>query len=145
MYITHTTIDKLNLNVLYRCWEPHYVYVLNSWYMSIDAYVLRNLAILFSFARFLYQQLMTYQNGKPHKIFEQGNSGKLRVQSGITFHLYISTAPCGDGALFSPRFVCHVFFPFWQGLFMLIYLEVLEMEDNTIQEWHNQWVQRICN
>ncbi|PVD34090.1 hypothetical protein C0Q70_05353 [Pomacea canaliculata] len=55
------------------------------------------------FLRFLYQQLMTYQNGKPHKIFEQGSSGKLRVQSGITFHLYISTAPCGDGALFSPR------------------------------------------
>ena len=28
---------------------------------------------------------------------------KYRVKSHISFHLYISTAPCGDGALFSPR------------------------------------------
>ncbi|MBN3299928.1 DSRAD deaminase, partial [Amia calva] len=33
-------------------------------------------------------------------IFEPAEDGKLRVKHGITFHLYISTAPCGDGALF---------------------------------------------
>ena len=26
------------------------------------------------------------------------------MKSDIQFHLYISTAPCGDGALFSPRY-----------------------------------------
>ncbi|XP_070200376.1 double-stranded RNA-specific adenosine deaminase-like [Littorina saxatilis] len=55
------------------------------------------------FMRFLYQQLLTYDPNTPHDLFEKGNSGKLRVKAGITFHLYISTAPCGDGALFSPR------------------------------------------
>lgn len=55
------------------------------------------------FMRFLYQQLELYRDGQPHDLFEPGTSGKLRVKNGITFHLYISTAPCGDGALFSPR------------------------------------------
>ncbi|KAK7471852.1 hypothetical protein BaRGS_00035511 [Batillaria attramentaria] len=55
------------------------------------------------FMRFLYQQLETYEDGKSHDLFERGSSGKLRIKQEITFHLYISTAPCGDGALFSPR------------------------------------------
>ncbi|XP_064596158.1 double-stranded RNA-specific adenosine deaminase-like [Liolophura sinensis] len=53
--------------------------------------------------RFLYQQLLLYTPGEPHELFEVAPSGKLKVKDGITFHLYISTAPCGDGALFSPR------------------------------------------
>ncbi|KAH3890289.1 hypothetical protein DPMN_014365 [Dreissena polymorpha] len=55
------------------------------------------------FIRFLYKQLRDYEVGKPHPMFESSSTGHLRVRDNITFHLYISTAPCGDGALFSPR------------------------------------------
>ncbi|KAK6191906.1 hypothetical protein SNE40_003482 [Patella caerulea] len=55
------------------------------------------------FLRYLYKQLETYNKGTEHEFFESSNNGKLKVKSNITFHLYISTAPCGDGALFSPR------------------------------------------
>nr|QAB05535.1 double-stranded RNA-specific adenosine deaminase 1 [Haliotis diversicolor] len=55
------------------------------------------------FLRFLYAQLETYEPGRPHDLFEVGPTGKLRIKPGISLHLYISTAPCGDGALFSPR------------------------------------------
>lgn len=33
-------------------------------------------------------------------IFEAAGGKRLKVKRGVTFHLYISTAPCGDGALF---------------------------------------------
>jgi double-stranded RNA-specific adenosine deaminase len=46
---------------------------------------------------------LSYQPGDNDYLFEPSASGKLKVKDGITFHLYISTAPCGDGALFSPR------------------------------------------
>ncbi|XP_062578030.1 double-stranded RNA-specific adenosine deaminase-like [Saccostrea cucullata] len=55
------------------------------------------------FIRFLYKQLMTYNPAKNHRLFEPSPTGKIRLKKNITFHLYISTAPCGDGALFSPR------------------------------------------
>ncbi|VDI65576.1 double-stranded RNA-specific adenosine deaminase [Mytilus galloprovincialis] len=55
------------------------------------------------FIRFLYRRLMSFQPGVNDEILEASSSGKLKVKDGITFHLYISTAPCGDGALFSPR------------------------------------------
>ncbi|XP_063400558.1 double-stranded RNA-specific adenosine deaminase-like isoform X3 [Mytilus trossulus] len=55
------------------------------------------------FIRFLYRRLMSFQPGINDEILEPSSSGKLKVKDGITFHLYISTAPCGDGALFSPR------------------------------------------
>ncbi|XP_046558600.1 uncharacterized protein LOC124267673 [Haliotis rubra] len=55
------------------------------------------------FLRFLYAQLETYDPSSPHDLFEVGQTGKLRIKQGISLHLYISTAPCGDGALFSPR------------------------------------------
>ncbi|XP_077986401.1 uncharacterized protein LOC144440849 [Glandiceps talaboti] len=54
-----------------------------------------------SFLRYLYQQLDKYLENPAETIFESKPSGKLGVQQGITFHLYISTAPCGDGAQFS--------------------------------------------
>jgi len=53
--------------------------------------------------RFLYSQLLEYSSGSQNTVIEPSDSGKLRVKSDIQFHLYISTAPCGDGALFSPR------------------------------------------
>ncbi|XP_069134047.1 double-stranded RNA-specific adenosine deaminase-like isoform X2 [Argopecten irradians] len=55
------------------------------------------------FIRFLYKKLLTYEPNGPNGFFVKSASGKLKIRDGITFHLYISTAPCGDGALFSPR------------------------------------------
>ena len=55
------------------------------------------------FLRFLYNQLLTHASDPSKSIFEDSPSGKLQVKEEVTFHLYISTAPCGDGALFSPR------------------------------------------
>ncbi|XP_061885617.1 double-stranded RNA-specific adenosine deaminase [Entelurus aequoreus] len=52
------------------------------------------------FIRFLYSELMKHCDGTENSIFEEAEDNKLRVKSDITFHLYISTAPCGDGALF---------------------------------------------
>ncbi|KAM8812136.1 double-stranded RNA-specific adenosine deaminase isoform 5-T5 [Rhynchonycteris naso] len=54
------------------------------------------------FIRFLYSELMKYN---PHtakdSIFELAKGGeKLQIKKTVSFHLYISTAPCGDGALF---------------------------------------------
>ncbi|XP_054252952.1 double-stranded RNA-specific adenosine deaminase [Indicator indicator] len=57
------------------------------------------------FIRFLYSELLKYNPSSPasaeQSIFEPAAAGrKLRVKSGVSFHLYVSTAPCGDGALF---------------------------------------------
>ncbi|NXD86915.1 DSRAD deaminase, partial [Halcyon senegalensis] len=56
------------------------------------------------FMRFLYGELMKYDPSNPpsadESIFEPAGAGRLRVKSSVTFHLYVSTAPCGDGALF---------------------------------------------
>ncbi|NXR69113.1 DSRAD deaminase, partial [Rhadina sibilatrix] len=56
------------------------------------------------FVRFLYSELMKYDPSNPssaeESIFERAGGGKLRIKSSVTFHLYVSTAPCGDGALF---------------------------------------------
>nr|DBA13881.1 TPA: hypothetical protein GDO54_004907 [Pyxicephalus adspersus] len=52
------------------------------------------------FIRFLYDQLMKYNPDTPeNNIFEESEE-LLRIRPSVTFHLYISTAPCGDGALF---------------------------------------------
>uniref|UniRef100_G1SVD5 Double-stranded RNA-specific adenosine deaminase n=1 Tax=Oryctolagus cuniculus TaxID=9986 RepID=G1SVD5_RABIT len=54
------------------------------------------------FIRFLYSELMKYnpQTAK-ESIFEPARGGeKLQIKKTVSFHLYISTAPCGDGALF---------------------------------------------
>lgn len=52
------------------------------------------------FVRFLYNELLKHCDGADDSIFESAENDKLRIKSDITFHLYISTAPCGDGALF---------------------------------------------
>ncbi|XP_021051513.1 double-stranded RNA-specific adenosine deaminase isoform X1 [Mus pahari] len=54
------------------------------------------------FIRFLYGELMKYnQHTAKHSIFELARGGeKLQIKKTVSFHLYISTAPCGDGALF---------------------------------------------
>jgi len=55
--------------------------------------------------RFLYSQLLEYASGSQNTVIEPSSSGKLHVKPDVQFHLYISTAPCGDGALFSPRYI----------------------------------------
>ncbi|XP_027554923.1 double-stranded RNA-specific adenosine deaminase isoform X1 [Neopelma chrysocephalum] len=56
------------------------------------------------FVRFLYSELMKYDLSNPssaeESIFEPAGGNRLRIKSSVTFHLYVSTAPCGDGALF---------------------------------------------
>nr|ARI70656.1 RNA-specific adenosine deaminase [Epinephelus malabaricus] len=52
------------------------------------------------FLRFLYMELLKHYDGADDSIFEPGEKNKLQIKPDITFHLYISTAPCGDGALF---------------------------------------------
>lgn len=56
-----------------------------------------------AFLRFLYAQLGLCTKGKKDtSIFEKESSGKFSLKPGISFHLYISTAPCGDARVFSP-------------------------------------------
>ena len=52
--------------------------------------------------QFLFKEIELYQSGAESQIFEQGESHLLKVKPDVEFHLYISTAPCGDGAIF-----CH--------------------------------------
>uniref|UniRef100_A0A8C2WHC2 Adenosine deaminase RNA specific n=1 Tax=Cyclopterus lumpus TaxID=8103 RepID=A0A8C2WHC2_CYCLU len=52
------------------------------------------------FVRFLYIELLKHYENTDDSIFEAVDNEKLQIKSDITFHLYISTAPCGDGALF---------------------------------------------
>ncbi|NWR88722.1 DSRAD deaminase, partial [Furnarius figulus] len=56
------------------------------------------------FVRFLYSELMKYDPSNPssaeESIFESAGGKRLRIKNSVTFHLYVSTAPCGDGALF---------------------------------------------
>ncbi|XP_071955833.1 double-stranded RNA-specific adenosine deaminase-like [Antedon mediterranea] len=54
-----------------------------------------------AFIRFLYNELRSYQQDPEQSIFCRKPSGKLGVNDDVTFHLYISTAPCGDGSQFS--------------------------------------------
>ena len=53
--------------------------------------------------RFFYSQLNNYYTSRDSIFVPSRNSSKLNLREGISFHLYISTAPCGDGALFTPR------------------------------------------
>ena len=49
----------------------------------------------------MYKQLAEYKQNPDQTILKEMPSGKLGVKPEVTFHLYISTAPCGDGAQFS--------------------------------------------
>lgn len=57
-----------------------------------------------SLMRFLYAQLDLCAKGQGSaSIFQRGPSGKFCLRPGVSFHLYISTAPCGDARVFSPK------------------------------------------
>ena len=54
--------------------------------------------------RFLFFQLELFTKGQEEvSIFEQKKNGKFVLKAGVSFHLYISTTPCGDARVFSPR------------------------------------------
>ena len=54
--------------------------------------------------RFLYSHLEAYAKGETEaSILEEKPSGLFGLKSGIDFHLYISTSPCGDARVFSPH------------------------------------------
>ena len=56
-----------------------------------------------AFLRFMYAQLTLCTKGPDNQsIFEREASGKFCLKTGISFHLYISTTPCGDARVFSP-------------------------------------------
>ena len=52
--------------------------------------------------RFLYDQLGSYCH-RGETVFERQNDGKLCLKEGVSFHLYISTVPCGDARVFTAR------------------------------------------
>ncbi|XP_066538948.1 double-stranded RNA-specific adenosine deaminase [Hoplias malabaricus] len=53
------------------------------------------------FIRYLYSELKKHWDSpQEDSIFEVAGDNKLKIKADVTFHLYISTAPCGDGALF---------------------------------------------
>ena len=56
-----------------------------------------------AFIRFLYSEIEKFYDGEASIFDKGGMGGRLQLKDGVEFHLYISTAPCGDGALFSPR------------------------------------------
>lgn len=56
-----------------------------------------------SLHRFFYSQLSSFYDGHESIFEKMNNASLLKLKGGISFHLYISTAPCGDGALFTPR------------------------------------------
>lgn len=56
------------------------------------------------FIRYIYNQTRQYIATNPsNSIFEETDcaNGKFRLKSGIKFHLYVSTAPCGDARVHS--------------------------------------------
>ncbi|XP_062581262.1 double-stranded RNA-specific adenosine deaminase-like [Saccostrea cucullata] len=53
------------------------------------------------FRRYLYNQICQLQSSGESDLLKRASSGKLRLASHLSFHLYISTAPCGDGAVFT--------------------------------------------
>ena len=55
-----------------------------------------------SLMRFLYKQLLLKLSGQDNTIFTECKISKLlKILDSLKFHLFISTAPCGDGAQFS--------------------------------------------
>ncbi|ULU03485.1 hypothetical protein L5515_005634 [Caenorhabditis briggsae] len=45
--------------------------------------------------RFLYSEVLKFSGSATSSIFETGKIGKLALRQGISFHLFINTAPCG--------------------------------------------------
>ncbi|VDP10992.1 unnamed protein product [Heligmosomoides polygyrus] len=46
--------------------------------------------------RFLYAQVLLYTQDPLKSIFARTNAGKLTLRKGLSFHMFVNTAPCGD-------------------------------------------------
>ena len=57
-----------------------------------------------AFRNYLYKQLnLCFENHENDSIFQfEPSSGKYILKDGIHFHMYVSTAPCGDARVFMP-------------------------------------------
>lgn len=56
--------------------------------------------------RFLYRQIEKHRTDKTKTIFQPVPvNNRLVLKPSLKLHLYISTAPCGDGALFTHKLV----------------------------------------
>ncbi|VDL75491.1 unnamed protein product [Nippostrongylus brasiliensis] len=52
--------------------------------------------------RFLYAQVLLYLRDPSKSIFvKSGAQGKLALRKGLSFHMFINTAPCGDARVYS--------------------------------------------
>ena len=62
-----------------------------------------------AFLRYLYDQLEACVSGGESAILERrrGSTGKYCLRNGVSFHLYISTNPCGDAAVFRDESRAH--------------------------------------
>lgn len=62
-----------------------------------------------AFKYFLYDQIAKYTSHQPDSIFQKVENSNghhppyLELKPGIQFHLYISSAPCGDGRRFTDQ------------------------------------------
>ncbi|KAK4036858.1 hypothetical protein OUZ56_028895 [Daphnia magna] len=50
---------------------------------------------------FLYDQLNTFNSNPSESIFERSNGNSLKLKNDVLFHLYVSSAPCGDARIFT--------------------------------------------
>ncbi|KAG1671843.1 Double-stranded RNA-specific editase 1 [Nymphon striatum] len=55
------------------------------------------------FIDYLYSELENYDKNPEKSVLMQMSSGRFCVRPEVKFHLYISTAPCGDARIFSPK------------------------------------------
>ncbi|CAB3401476.1 unnamed protein product [Caenorhabditis bovis] len=49
--------------------------------------------------RFFYSEIAKFLLDPNKSIFEKGRQGRFNLRPGITFHLFINTAPCGSGRI----------------------------------------------
>lgn len=57
-----------------------------------------------AFCHYLYDQLELCLKGKTKiSCFQKKKNGLFGLKEGVSFHLYISTSPCGDARIFSPQ------------------------------------------
>ena len=58
-----------------------------------------------AFRRYLYYQLQIFRSNPDESIFRKSGrfERKISLKIGITFHMYVSNAPCGDIREFSPK------------------------------------------
>jgi len=54
-------------------------------------------------ARFLYVQIQQFIVGAESVFIPSDSGSGFALKSGVEFHLYISSAPCGDARIFSPH------------------------------------------